>query len=107
MKNLVDTESTIKANKRIMEDLIKIQLLRKERERINEQEEKIKRHLALLLQDATLIVDGNGDELATWRAVEFNRFDKDSLKERFPDIYRSFIRKSFERRLYIYLDRRS
>lgn len=106
MENQVHTENSIKANKVILEDLVKIQDLRSMIAELKEEEERQKKHLAKLIHEAYRIVDKDGNELASWAPVEYNRFDQTSFKEAYPDIYSCYVKTSFEKRLNIYLSKR-
>jgi predicted metal-dependent hydrolase len=106
METTNQNQESIVANKRIMDDLLKIQDIRAQARELKESEDNIKKHLAKLIHDVPVIVDKDGEKVASWAEIEFNRLDQEALKESYPDIYQSFVRKSFEKRLQIYLKRR-
>jgi predicted phage-related endonuclease len=82
------------ADKQILEYLHELKLIRDERKAINERENKIKEFLfeKCDIQSADCICNPEGTVLATYKQIDQKRFDTETFKDSYPDMYRMYMK---------------
>jgi len=68
---------------------------------LEEKEQKYKEEICRVLQNAAILIDSEGSQIATWKNQETLRLDQTTLKKEYPQIYKTLCKPSVSRFLRI------
>ena len=93
-----DNEEPIMADSETVEIISQIRDVSGQLKELKAKKEALELAVKTFMKDNSILLNDDGEKLATWKAVTSNRFDSSSLKTKNPDIYNQFIKTTESRR---------
>ncbi len=99
--NSPEDGSTAVADDDAIEAINTIKAIREQVKELEKTEEEFKLRICQILKDSPLLVDSDGNKLASWNAQKSNRMDIEEFKSLHPNLYKAYLKESKNRVLRI------
>ena len=96
-----DNEEPVTANSETVEIINQIRDVSGQLKELKAKKEALELAVKTFMKDNSILLNDDGEKLATWKAATSNRFDSSSLKTQNPEIYNQFIKTTESRRFLI------
>jgi putative phage-type endonuclease len=91
------SEAVIEADRFLLANLERLSEFQKDQEKLEEQIKKIKDEICVAMGESSVVVDGRGEKICTYKNVASKRFDSATFKKEHGDEYAKYLKESVSR----------
>lgn len=93
------TEGDVEADDEIIKAFEELKEIKNRKKQMDDRADELKAKVISFMKDKERVVDHFGKKLFTYKRYETTSFDKDALKDDYPDLYELYVKKSSYMRL--------
>jgi predicted phage-related endonuclease len=91
------SDKVIEADRNLRANLERLSEYKQDAAKIEEEIAKIQDEICVAMGDASVVIDGNGEKICTYKNVTARRFDSTKFKSEHSEVYDAYLKESVSR----------